>query len=322
MRADTKALTRFVRKGHRALAVAALLAGGCESLKQSAVVHGPTPPANNETAPDAGRSAADAGSPPPSVEVTIPDAGAVMPAEAGVAERVVVYAHTGSDLLSVDPTTLEIRRIGPFVINNNGVQQFLNNMSDIAVDSRGAILGLTFTRLLAIDPTSGACTPIATLPVGARFNGLSWLRTGTGEILVATAVDGNVYRLDPTTGASSVLGRLGQQLISSGDVVSVANYGTLITLRGPSYDPITRRSPMGDILARLDPVTGAATPIGQTGFNRIYGLGFWGNKVFGFTDVGEFILIDPMTGVGSLVRRDGAFPFWGAGVTTSVPVID
>ena len=77
-----------------------------------------------------------------------------------------------------------------------------------------------------------------------------------------------------------------------------------------------------DRLARIDPATGAATVIGPTGFRKIWGLGFWGNKVFGFTQTGQFILIDPRTGAGTLVKNFPAFPFWGAGVTTAVTVID
>ena len=54
----------------------------------------------------------------------------------------------------------------------------------------------------------------------------------------------------------------------------------------------------------------------------MWGLGFWGSKVFGFTQTGQFILIDPLTGAGTLVKNFPAFPFWGAGVTTAVTVID
>jgi hypothetical protein len=304
--------------------VAASLVAGCES----AVVR-PPPPVNTEPAPpEAGVSLPDAGGASPGVGNIGPlDGGTPGTAEAGAGaanEQVLVYAHSGSDLFSVVPATLEIRRIGNFTrINAAGRTQFLNNVTDIAVDARGRIVGLTFTQLLEIDARTAVCTVIAPLPADADFNGLSWLRAeGGAEILVATGLDGRVFRLDPTTGAASVLGQLGGALQSSGDLVSVASYGTLVTLRGAPADPANLRPPGPDLLARLDPVTGAATVIGPTGFSKVWGLGFWGNRVFGFTVTGEFILIDPRTGAGTLVRREGAFPFWGAGVTTSVPVID
>jgi hypothetical protein len=225
---------------------------------------------------------------------------------------VLVYAHSGSDLFSVDPETLQFSRVGNFAIREPAPVKFLNDVTDIAVDRDGRIVGTTFNRLLEIDPKTGDCKPIATLPPGRSFNGLSWIRVDTGEErLLATTLDGGVFQIDPATGAASLVGSLGGGQRSSGDLVSVASYGTLVTVTGPGSDR----------LARIDPITGQATMIGETGFQKIWGLGFWGNRVFGFTNSGQFILIDPKTGAGMLVESIPAFPFWGAGVTTSVPVI-
>jgi hypothetical protein len=229
------------------------------------------------------------------------------------AEKVLVYAHSGSDLFSVDPQTLQFTRVGNFAIRDPAPVKFLNDVTDIAVDRDGRIVGTTFNRLLEIDPRTADCKPIATLPPGRSFNGLSWIRTDQSEErLLATTLDGGVFRIDPLTGTATQVGALGPGLRSSGDLVSVAGYGTLVTLT---------TTPGTDRLARIDPVTGQATVIGDTGFTKIWGLGFWGNKVFGFTQTGQFILIDPTTGAGTLVESMPAFPFWGAGVTTSVPVI-
>jgi hypothetical protein len=152
--------------------------------------------------------------------------------------------------------------------------------------------------------------------MGNRFNGLSWIRADQGpEQLVASSFDGALFRIDPATGAATRIGPLGGGMQSSGDLVSVASHGTLLTGKGTG--------PMAhDQLVRVDPATGAATVSGPTGFRAIWGLGFWGSKVFGFTQTGQFILIDPRTGAGTLVKNFPAFPFWGAGVTTAVSVID
>jgi hypothetical protein len=231
--------------------------------------------------------------------------------EAAAAEKVLVYAHSGSDLFSVDPRTLEFSRVGNFLIAGPPVK-YLNEVTDIAVDRDGRIVGTTFDQLLEIDPRTAECKPIAKLPAGRSFNGLSWIRTDAAEEqLLATTLDGGVFRIDPLTGNATLVGPLGAGLQSSGDLVSVAGYGTLVTLKGASTDR----------LARIDPATGAATIIGDTGFKQIWGLGFWGSRVFGFTVTGDFILIDPKTGAGMKVEAMPAFPFWGAGVTTSVPVI-
>ena len=102
-------------------------------------------------------------------------------------------------------------------------------------------------------------------------------------------------------------------MTSSGDLVSVTGLGTLATVK--------RSGSTTDWLAKVDMSTGVATPIGDTGFGSIWGLGFWKNKVFGFTSGGAFVLIDPSTGVATSVET-GSPTWWGAGVTTSAPVID
>ena len=246
----------------------------------------------------------------------VPPAGDTPPATDPGQIMDVVYAHSGSDLFRVDPETMDVQRVGPFAIRNpQGGVRYLNTVTDIAVDRGRKIIGLTYSQVLNIDAATGDCTVLAPLPMGDRFNGLSWIRAEQGpEMLVASSFDGSMFRIDPATGAATRLGELGTGLQSSGDLVSVASHGTLMTVHG--------RAMPTDQLARIDPATGVATVIGPTGFQKIWGLGFWKKKVFGFTQTGQFLLIDPRTGAGTLVKNFPAFPFWGAGVTTAVTVID
>jgi hypothetical protein len=77
----------------------------------------------------------------------------------------------------------------------------------------------------------------------------------------------------------------------------------------------------GDKLARLEPGTFAATIVGSTGEPNIWGLGFWNDRVFGFTSLGRFVSIDLATGEATLIDSSGG-NFWGAGVTTSAPYVE
>src|SRR5205085_8428749 len=123
--------------------------------------------------------------------------------------------------------------------------------------------------------------------------------------------DGIVFRIDPNTGATTQIGNMGA-FSSSGDLVSVDQLGTLQTADNGLG---------ADRLVRLAPNSFAATPIGtDIGFAEIWGIAFWKDKVFGFTNGGEFITIDPNTGVGSLVQGGGP-QWWGAAVTTLAPVV-
>jgi hypothetical protein len=253
---------------------------------------------------------------PPSKEagipplIMLPDAGL----EAGNDEpSVLVYAQSGSDLFQVDPVTLKLSRVGPLLIPMpDGKVKYLNTVADIAIDRNGRILGVTYDALLEIDPATAECKTIAPLPSGLSFNGLSFIRAESGdEALMATTLQGTLHRIDPQSGEATLVGAYGEGLQSSGDIVSVSGYGTLGTLKGDGTDQ----------LARIDTSNGKATIIGPIGFSHVWGIGFWKDKVFGFTDRGEFVLIDPETGSGTLVDRDSSAPFWGAGVTTSVPVV-
>ena len=54
----------------------------------------------------------------------------------------------------------------------------------------------------------------------------------------------------------------------------------------------------------LAPNTFAATPVGSgTGYGEIWGVAFWKGKVYGFTNGGQFVLIDPTTGNAMMVTQ-------------------
>jgi hypothetical protein len=295
-----------------------LLLAACSGLGQPQVVA----PERADAA--AGGQTPTGATPPAEPDASLPDVWVSIPevnTEAAAAEVAepqandVVYAHSGSDLFRVDPVTLDVTRVGILRIMGPTGVRYLNDVTDIAVDRARRIVGITYRQLLEIDGATGECKPIAPLPNGERFNGLSWIRAAEGqpETLVATSYLGGVFRIDPTTGMASEIGNLGGGQQSSGDLVSVQGYGTLLTIKSAGNG--------NDRLARLDPATGTATVIGDVGFAKVWGLGFWKNKVFGFTSTGGFILIDPRTGAGMLVQNYPAFPFFGAGVTTSVPVV-
>jgi len=221
-----------------------------------------------------------------------------------------VYAHTATSLYRIDPDTYAATKVGDFGLSGG----LFDVMTDLAIDANGNLIGTTFDSVYSVDASTGAATKLAAGgSLFSQFNGLSFVPSTTGpDILVATnRSDGNVYQVNPMTGATSVVGNFGGSYVSSGDIVSVDGFGTVQTVVGSTHD----------VLVRLAPGTFAATPIGtNTGFDKIYGIGFWKGKVFGFTYTGQIITIDPMTGTGTQVASGG--PQWnGAAVTTTAPII-
>ena len=185
-------------------------------------------------------------------------------------------------------------------------------MTDLAVDRDGAITGITFGAVWAIDRQTAACTLRSTLS-GQPFNGLTFLpRPGDTEILVGTGLGGTLWQIDPTGVAEPVqIGAYGEPTVSSGDIVSVTGFGTVATVK---------RGSEVDYLARIDETTGAATIIGPTGYADIWGIGFWRNKVFGFVATNQFVLIDVDTGAATYIST-GPENWAGAGVTTRAPIV-
>ena len=228
-------------------------------------------------------------------------------------EQVYVYAQTASTLYRVDPDSLAITKVGDFAWPASvGSDQ----MTDIAIDKNGQMIGVSFSRVYRVDPTNAACTLLSP-SLGGSFNGLSFVpatmlgMTGDDVLVGTENNDGKVFKIDPMTGNKTQVGDMGGSFASSGDLVAVEGFGTVQTVTGSS----------SDVLATLAPQTFAATAVGSgTGFGMIWGVAFWKNKIYGFTDGGDFILIDPMTGVASRVTSTGQ-EWWGAAVTTLAPVL-
>jgi len=212
-----------------------------------------------------------------------------------------VYAHTASELYRVDPDTLAVTRIGAFAWSNGADQ-----MTDLAIDNTGLMIGISFSSVYRIDPATAQATRLSSALTGG-FNGMSFVPAAmlgaTGEdVLVGTRnSDGVVSRIDPMTGQVTTIGNM-SGFTSSGDIVAAG--GTTIQ---------TADGGLGsDRLVRLAPQTFAATAIGTSiGFSEIWGVAFWKSQIFGFTSSGEFITIDPTTGAGTLVESDGP-AWWGS----------
>jgi len=226
-----------------------------------------------------------------------------------------VFVHTAEDLFEVDPDTLAITKIGAFVWPPN---TDIAKMTDIALDKDGRMIGVSKTTVYDVDPKTATCTRLAAFPsTEYHFVGLSYVIDTTAldkaEYLMGLDKEGAVYKIDPKTGATTKRGELGGGLEAGGDVVSVKGFGTMATVK--------LANDATDSLASIDPGNGKATIIGDTGFAKVWGVAYWKGQVFGFTEGGEFVLIDVKSGKATLKATHQEL-WWGAGVTTEAPVVE
>lgn len=228
-----------------------------------------------------------------------------------------VFAHSDNTLFRLDPVTKEVTNVGIF---SGDCQN--DPIIDIAIDEVGQMYAASFSALYRVDSTSAQCVFLAN---GSYPNSMSFVPKGTvdpDEEALVGYVGGNYVRIDKATGMQTTLGILidgglpmGGNYASSGDVVSVINGGTYLTITGADCD---------DCIAQVDPVDGKLlSVIGPLDRQDVFGLAFWGGAAYGFTAIGELVEINLTNASTILIPIPGASPtleFWGAGSTTAAPL--
>lgn len=220
-----------------------------------------------------------------------------------------VYGQTPAALWRVNPVTHGVEKVGTF--------QGCVYVNDVALDHLSNLYGVTATELWSIDTSSARCTKIAS---GAFPNSLSFVPAGTldsAEALVGYE-GGDYVRIDVQTGKKSVVGQLGGGYTSSGDIVSVIGGKTYLTVKGNGCN---------DCLAEVDPKTGAlVTNLGTLGHADVFGLAFWGGKLYGFAS--DSTIFEVSLAGGMITTTDIPIPnqppgiAWaGAGSSTSAPLV-
>jgi hypothetical protein len=242
----------------------------------------------------------------PNLDVAAPDT------DGNAGEVAEVFGHSGDTLYRMDADTKEVTTIGMFTGVVSG------SIIDIALDADSRMYGTAFGALYSIDKQTAECTHIAD---GSYPTSLSFVPAGTVDLDVEALVgyvDADYIRIDVETGAVTTIGSLSNGLESSGDIVSIKDGGTYLTVQGP---PCTN----GDCLIAVDPATGELIQnFGELPWTEVFGLGFWGGTAYGFARDGTLFSVeflpDHSLSTTPIEIPDGAAIEWfGAGSTTSAP---
>ncbi len=173
-------------------------------------------------------------------------------------------------------------------------------LDDIAVDPQGTMFGVggpIEPALYAVDEKTGFPTRVATTSV--VLNALAFASDGT---LYGAGGD-LVFTLDPATGNARQLARYPPGYFSSGDVAVIGDRLFATVNTGADAE--------SDTLLSIDLGTLETSLIGSTGFADVYGLASFGERLFGYTNQGQVLEIDPSTARSTLLATTG-LKFLGA----------
>jgi hypothetical protein len=258
-----------------------------------------------------------------------------------------IYAHTDSELYSMDPTSNQVKDIGPFSDGSGSTP----TITDLAVDASGNVFVNSETAIYrATLPAGGTGTVTLTLQAqlqtGTKFYALGFTPAGTlesGESLIAGDSAGDLYYI-PSTGSSVVpqdLGGFGGSWELSGDVVFFTVNGAtlgLATIRQCSSECDSKNDSLAEIdMAALKQAYTSQTPssallqqvLGSgTGFGDLFGIGAWGSNVYAFsrastsgsTPAQLVQVVSSGTGTSLQTFANITEGWSGAGVTTKAPV--
>lgn len=259
------------------------------------------------TGADTGSSSEDTGGPVgPLLDVGVEETGGVELAE--------VFGHSGNVLFRLDPETLDVEEVGSFQGCSDGA------VIDIALDSESNMFGVSYNSLYEIDRVTAQCTLIAN---GAYPTSLSFVPEDTvvaGQEGLVGFLGDRYVRIDTETGSVSDIAVLADGLQSSGDVVSVKNGGTYLTVFGPGCDD-------NDCIIEFNPSNGLVLHnFGTIPYDQVFGLAFWAGKAYGFARDGEVFEVDfdgdtVTTTPIPVPNAPAGLEFFGAGSTTSAPPI-
>jgi hypothetical protein len=205
-----------------------------------------------------------------------------------------VYLHTGTTLYSWSHETGMLGLVGDF---HTAAGTELEQITDIAIDSDGRFFGVTWEGLYGINGHTAEVWRIA--DVAIPLFGL----TCTSDGRLVGGGDG-LYLIDEVTGAFTELVPPGRYE-TSGDLVGLPD--------GLLYWAVRE----GDDLVVVDPNTGATSLRGVIGVERVYGLGYAADSLYGFTEEGQVLQISPSTGE---VVTSSTLPGTWYGATTN-PVV-
>ena len=254
-------------------ALSAVAIGGCgfQLTTTGAVGDDARPDAGDDATPDA----PIVDSPPP------------MEPKLYAASDTMLYA------LDVDQKTAEVVgqiAMGPTVFDVGGLAFDGTNLLGLSDDG---------SELLVIDPSTAAVTARRAISPAGTYYGLTVApagEAGPAAVVFAGATGSRLVTIDPATGTSATVGGYGNGMSFYTDLAWVNGVGLFITLQNGPCTP--------KCFAKLDPMSGVATPIRTNLTANVYGLSGYRGMLWALLNSGPVMLVNQADGIMSSVNFD------------------
>jgi len=263
-----------------------------------------------------------------------------------------IYAHTDSELYSMDPTSHQLSDIGPFTDGSGSTPV----ITDLAVDGNDQVWVNSETAIYKATVPAGtgpvSITLQTQLGTSTKFYALGFTPAGvlgSGESLIAGDSAGNLYYVDTSSANTTPLNLGGFGAAPSGGKFELSGDVMFYSANGAARGLATVRacksscSTTDDYLVEVDiaalqlafqsksqapsllkQILGSA----GTGYGRLFGIGAWGSEVYAFSREGSSgsppaqLVQVGSGGSGSVLQSFGSITggWSGAGVTTKATV--
>lgn len=217
-------------------------------------------------------------------------------------------------LYDIDVEALSWRDVGQVQVQLEGGGFEAPTLCDLAASAEGYLYGISESALYLIRIEK----PEDSKKVGEHHldNTYGMGMGPKGELIINT-LGGDVYTIDPKTAKGKLVGPMKHGFVASGDLALIH---TRTAPNQPAKDVIVSSVKDGsrvEHMVTIDLATGEATDQGECidQFGRrvtsVFGIIVRKEIVYGLTNGGDILRIDPFTGKCTILKRTG-ISWWGA----------
>ena len=208
----------------------------------------------------------------------------------------IMYAHTGSELFSVDPEPpYTVTPVSTFFLASGDPAP---NITDLAVNLQGAMYGVSTNGVWQIAPATGELEAVLETQ-DEFFVALTFLTNG----MLLAGSNGDLIQIALSPPAMEVISAFPEGWEWDGDMVGLPDGLLYCAVKGVDDDDAS--------LMVYDADADSVVSTAPTGHTRLFGVGYGQGTLFGFTDGGDILTIDGVDGAATVVSSPG-HTFWGA----------